>query len=60
MESFQTNMQNFMRISRNNNESVTIINNEGVIYHMTYDYESGRMNFKMTDKVKNYIDKITV
>lgn len=36
------------------------MNFDGTIYQMAYDSELGRMNFKITDKLKNYIEKITV
>ena len=59
LDSFQSNMQNFMVVSKSP-MSQALINNEGTIYNMSFNPELERMNFKITDKLKNYIDKIAV
>ncbi|CDW87826.1 UNKNOWN [Stylonychia lemnae] len=57
MESFQSNMQNFMKIQDTGRTS--LINNDGTMFRMSQNSE-GRMVFDLTDRIKNYIDQLTV
>eukprot|EP00347_Sterkiella_histriomuscorum_P005837 403355081 len=61
MDEFQSNMQNFMKIQNFNGPvpRTAIVNNQGTIFNMN-QVEGGRMEFKVTDKIKNYIDQLTV
>ena len=59
-------MQNYMKICEKFGQDqhsccqTAVMNNDGTIFEMTFNVEHLRMNFKVTDKLKNYIDKLTV